>query len=1153
MSLKVMLVLEAIDRATRPIAAVKSALGGLSSAAGGIADRVGGIGERMKGVFTVDRLGKAAEVERERLAGLRSDMVDAAAAAALIAAPIKAAMDFGHAMAGVGKVANVSGAALDGLGRQAMATSDKLGVPVDGIAKMMEFGAKLQLPLDQLAGFGAQAAVMGTAWDMSAEKAGKALADLRAIFKLDAVGAGGMADAINHLSNNMNAMPSAITDVMARAGAAGTDLRLSGQQIAAMGSTLLALKVPAEVAGTSMQALFQKLGTVDRQGKKFGAALDQLGLPAEKFKAMMQRDAQGAILTLLGSLKAAGPEMQGLLLDMFGMEYADDVGRLVSGLDEYKRALALVTDPGAYAGSMQGEFDALAASDLSKFNAALNALRNQMIGLGIVLMPPVTALLATVRPIIDAVGQWAAANPALASTLAHVVAGAVAARLAFAALAYALAWPLGPLIRLIGLFVKFNAAGKNVALAARAFAGLKAIGAATASVTGLGRAFGLLRAILVAPLSFAGGLIGGIGDGIAAAGGARAVLAALAGRVSALTARLSLLLTRLPLIGGALARLVGLAPLAGAGLMALARSAAASAAALTRMIAVGALGFLRSLAAAASIAAARLLLVGRQALVAMAGLARLGAVAAIAGLRGLAGAAAIAGAGLATLGRVVVGAGAAMASALMLAARAAIGFGAALMATPIGWIIALVAAIVAVAAAIYFNWGGLGDIAARIWATVKARLVAGWEAVKSWWAGLSWPSLPSLADVGDLFAGLKARLVAGWEAVKGWWPQDWPSLPSLTDVGDLFAGLKARLAAGWEAVKGWWPQNWPSLPAFPDIGARIDAAFDAVITRLAAGWDKVKGWFKDVEWPSLPDIGSLFGGNKLADSLPADPAALERIAGATGAIRASVAGVAAVDAAGALAKVTAIGDAAKAARDMVDALAPAASTARAAVEDVFAGLSFHSHGVRMMTTLAAGIRAGAGAAVAAARETVQAIRDHLPHSPAKVGPLSDLDRVRFGQTLAGAIARGAPAAIDAVGALAAGLAGALPTVLAAPAMAAAVPLAHRAMPGAARGRAEPVGAAALPPALRRHPALPSIMPPSSPLPSADPRPVAAAASDRPAGPIHLTLSPSITVQGGAGAGTGDIAGQIEAALKSHAYELVELVQAELRRRGRAAH
>ena len=49
---------------------------------------------------------------------------------------------------------------------------------------------------------------------------------------------------------------------------------------------------------------------------------------AEVMKKMIQRDAQGALTTFLQQVQKA-PDLMGTLSDLFGMEYADDIAKLV--------------------------------------------------------------------------------------------------------------------------------------------------------------------------------------------------------------------------------------------------------------------------------------------------------------------------------------------------------------------------------------------------------------------------------------------------------------------------------------------------------------------------------------------------------------------------------------------------------------------------------------------------------------------------------------------------------------------------------------------------------------------------------------------------------------------------------------------------------
>jgi TP901 family phage tail tape measure protein len=84
-------------------------------------------------------------------------------------------------------------------------------------------------------------------------------------------------------------------------------------------------------------------------------------------------------------------------------------------------------------------------------------------------------------------------------------------------------------------------------------------------------------------------------------------------------------------------------------------------------------------------------------------------------------------------------------------------------------------------------------------------------------------------------------------------------------------------------------------------------------------------------------------------------------------------------------------------------------------------------GAGMVRAFADGVISALGSAIDAARRLAQELRDLLPGSDAKYGPLSDLTASgrSLPETLGAAISRGAPAAVDAAAGLAGGLAGVL--------------------------------------------------------------------------------------------------------------------------------
>ena len=132
------------------------------------------------------------------------------------------------------------------------------------------------------------------------------------------------------------------------------------------------------MAATGINALLMKLATADKQNERFQQGLQEIGLSAEVMKEMIARDAQGALTTFLRQIKNA-PDLMGTLSDLFGMEYADDIAKLVGSMDTYEKAVGLVADQTAYAGSMQAEYEARSATTANN----LQLLKNQMSRLGI--------------------------------------------------------------------------------------------------------------------------------------------------------------------------------------------------------------------------------------------------------------------------------------------------------------------------------------------------------------------------------------------------------------------------------------------------------------------------------------------------------------------------------------------------------------------------------------------------------------------------------------------------------------------------------------------------------------------------------------------------------------------------------------------------
>lgn len=273
---------------------------------------------------------------------------------------------------------------------------------------------------------------------------------------------------------------------------------------------------------------------------------------------------------------------------------------------------------------------------------------------------------------------------------------------------------------------------------------------------------------------------------------------------------------------------------------------------------------------------------------------------------------------------------------------------------------------------IYRNWDGISDVFNRGWAAIKGGAESAWSGTT---AAIEAGIAGTRTAVSNAMTGVLDAARASWDGFTGLFDLERiraaaaPIIGVVDEWGRMLSGAFDR-----------------AFTAVGNVVTRVTEPIFNVIDRIATGIGKVTTW--------------AFGDDKSKQDLAAAEKQRSDLAA---------------------------GEKAREALAIIGQVPPAARAMVAEVDAILAAADFTSRGIAMMTTLAAGIRAGSAAAVGATREVTQQIRDHLPHSPAKVGPLSDLDRVKFSETLASAIRP--EAAIRAVRGMVAGMRGAIPDTL----------------------------------------------------------------------------------------------------------------------------
>ena len=221
---------------------------------------------------------------------------------------------------------------------------------------------------------------MGVAFDLSGAEAGKMMSDWRAGMNLSQGRVTKLADAVNHLSNNMNAAAPALGQVIQRQGAVAMQAGLTEAQVAALGAAFLSSGASPEIAATGLKNFTNALTKGEAATTAQKNAFRELGLDSAEIAKGMQKDAQGTILKVLEAVGQVDQyKRSAMVSQLFGEESKGAIMPLLSNLDNLRNAFGLVADKTKYTGSMQKEFE-----ERSKTTAnALVLLKNNVKVLGV--------------------------------------------------------------------------------------------------------------------------------------------------------------------------------------------------------------------------------------------------------------------------------------------------------------------------------------------------------------------------------------------------------------------------------------------------------------------------------------------------------------------------------------------------------------------------------------------------------------------------------------------------------------------------------------------------------------------------------------------------------------------------------------------------
>lgn len=416
----------------------------------------------------IERLTKAQQKyinQQSKLNGLQEGMrshganaLQYAGMAYSVAQVADAAVKFESSMADVRKVVDFdSPEQFKQMGKDILDLSTRIPMAAEGLAQIVAAGGQSGIARDELLGFAESAAKMGVAFDITAEQAGDMMAKWRTAFKMGQSDVVKLADKINFLGNTTAASAPLISDVVTRIGPLGSVGGVASGEIAALGASLVGSGVTSEIAATGIKNLILALVSGESATKSQNEAFAALGLNAVDMAKYMQKDARGAILSVLEAVQRLDKEQQAsVMAELFGKESISAIAPLLSNLDALKTNFDAVSDASKYAGSMEKEFQTRAETTANAMELMNNSIYRTKVAIGQGLLPAIAPVASVVADAATAVGNFATEYP----NLTGAVLGGTGALFGVAAAASAFMWALnGAWLALFGAKTAFGIAG----------------------------------------------------------------------------------------------------------------------------------------------------------------------------------------------------------------------------------------------------------------------------------------------------------------------------------------------------------------------------------------------------------------------------------------------------------------------------------------------------------------------------------------------------------------------------------------------------------------------------------------------------------------------------------------------------------------------
>ncbi|MGE7864526.1 hypothetical protein ACQKOA_26440 [Bacillus mobilis] len=278
-------------------------------------------------------------------------------------------------------------------------------------------------------------------------------------------------------------------------------------------------------------------------------------------------------------------------------------------------------------------------------------------------------------------------------------------------------------------------------------------------------------------------------------------------------------------------------------------------------------------------------------------------------------------------------------------------------------------------------WNGIKSFLSTIWNGIKSVFQTVWEAIKS----LAEMYLNAMKTVyTTIWNAIKSFLSAIWEGIKSVFQVVWEAIKSLAEM--YLNAMKTVYTTIWNAIKTVVTTVFNAIKLVIDAGmSAANSIISSVMNVIKSVWDTVWNAIKAV-------VTTVF--NAIKSAIQSGMSTAQSIVSSIGnAIKSAFTAI-----------WSTFSNVVSSAFNGVKSAITSGLQAGVNIVKNF-GQTFMNAGKGLIDMMAQGIKNAAGAVTGAISDIAAKARDFLPFSPAKTGPLSDIDKLDFGGPITDSIHR----------------------------------------------------------------------------------------------------------------------------------------------------